>query len=82
MLSFGSLLMAAGTLSDIYGRKRIFTQGLLLFVIVSLLLASATSIVWLDILRAVQGIAAAAALASGSAALAQEFEGHDRTLSL
>lgn len=79
MLSFGSLLMAAGTLSDIYGRKRIFTHGLLLFIIVSLLLANATSIVWLDILRAVQGIAAAAALASGSAALAQEFEGHDRT---
>ncbi|MFV8982660.1 MFS transporter [Serratia fonticola] len=79
MLSFGSLLMAAGTLSDIYGRKRLFTWGLLLFLIVSLLLASATSIVWLDILRAVQGIAAAAALASGSAALAQEFEGYDRT---
>lgn len=71
--------MAAGTLSDIYGRKRLFTLGLMLFVIVSLLLASATSIVWLDILRAIQGIAAAAALASGSAALAQEFEGHDRT---
>ncbi|NYA44463.1 MFS transporter [Serratia fonticola] len=79
MLSFGSLLMAAGTLSDIYGRKRLFTWGLLLFLIVSLLLASATSIIWLDILRAVQGIAAAAALASGSAALAQEFEGYDRT---
>ena len=74
MLSFGSLLMAAGTLSDIYGRKRLFTLGLALFVIVSILLASVYSIVWLDALRAVQGIAAAAALASGSAALAQEFE--------
>ena len=37
MLSFGSLLMAAGTLSDIYGRKRLFTLGLALFVIVSIL---------------------------------------------
>lgn len=79
MLSFGSLLMAAGTLADLYGRKRLFTLGLLLFVIVSLLLAYATSIIWLDVLRAVQGVAAAAALASGSAALAQEFEGHSRT---
>jgi hypothetical protein len=36
--------------------------------------------VWvLDVLRAIQGIAAAAALASGTAALAQEFEGHERT---
>ncbi|QBF27273.1 MFS transporter [Pseudomonas tructae] len=79
MLSFGSLLMAAGTLSDIYGRKRLFTGGLLLFVIVSLLLSIAPGIVCLDALRAVQGIAAAAALASGSAALAQAFEGHART---
>lgn len=79
MLSFGSLLMAAGTLSDIYGRKRLFTLGLMLFVIVSILLSSAYSIFWLDALRAVQGVAAAAALASGSAALAQEFEGHART---
>lgn len=79
MLSFGSLLMAAGTLADIYGRKRLFTLGLLLFVIVSLLLAYSTSIIWLDVLRAVQGVAAAAALASGSAALAQEFEGHAST---
>ncbi len=79
MLSFGSLLMAAGTLSDIYGRKRLFTLGLALFVIVSILLASVYSIVWLDALRAVQGVAAAAALASGSAALAQEFEDQART---
>ncbi|MEY2335302.1 MFS transporter [Acidithiobacillus ferrianus] len=36
-------------------------------------------IAWLDVLRAVQGIAAAAALAGGSAALAQEFDGIART---
>jgi len=79
MLSFGSLLMAAGTLADIYGRKRLFILGLTLFAAVSVLLASVVSIVWLDALRAVQGVAAAAALASGSAALAQEFDGHART---
>ncbi|WP_194791933.1 MFS transporter [Pseudomonas sp. UFMG81] len=79
MLSFGSLLMAAGTLADLYGRKRLFVIGLALFVIVSTLLACVYSIAWLDALRAVQGVAAAAALASGSAALAQEFEGHART---
>lgn len=78
MLSFGSLLMAAGTLSDIYGRKRLFTLGLVLFAIVSTLLSNASSIIWLDALRAVQGVAAAAALASGSAALAQEFDGPAR----
>lgn len=79
MLSFGSLLMAAGTLADRYGRKRIFGTGLGLFSLSSLALACATSIYWLDGLRAIQGVAAAAALSSGSAALAQEFEGRSRS---
>jgi MFS family permease len=79
MLSFGSLLMAAGTLADRYGRRRVFGMGLGLFSLSSLALACATGIYWLDGLRAIQGIAAAAALSSGSAALAQEFEGHSRS---
>lgn len=79
MLSFGSLLMAAGTFADLYGRKRLFISGMSVFAGASLLLAGAPDLVWLDLLRGVQGIAAAAALASGSAALAQEFEGHART---
>lgn len=79
MLSFGSLLMAAGTLADRYGRKRLFIGGMGLFAAVSLLLAVAPSVFWLDLLRGAQGIAAAAALAGGTAALAQEFDGHART---
>ena len=79
MLSFGSLLMAAGTLADQFGRKRLFASGMALFAASSLALTIVPSVIWLDVLRAVQGIAAAAALASGSAALAQEFEGHART---
>lgn len=79
MLSFGSLLMAAGTLADRYGRKRLFIGGMALFAAVSLLLAVAPSVFWLDLLRGAQGIAAAAALAGGTAALAQEFDGHART---
>ncbi|NWE79877.1 MFS transporter [Pseudomonas yamanorum] len=79
MLSFGSLLMAAGTLADLYGRKRLFVWGMALFAVVSLLLAAAPGIFWLDVLRGVQGVAAATALASGCAALAQEFDGHART---
>lgn len=79
MLSFGSLLMAAGALADQYGRKRLFAWGMALFVASSVALSVAPSVVWLDALRAVQGMAAAAALAGGSAALAQEFEGRART---
>lgn len=79
MLSFGSLLMTAGALADALGRKRLFASGVLLFTVGSLATVWAPGIVWLDVLRAIQGIAAACALAGGSAALAQEFEGHART---
>lgn len=79
MLSFGSLLMAAGALADVYGRKRLFSFGMLLFTAASIAQSLAPSVYWLDGLRAVQGVAGAAALASGSASLAQEFEGHART---
>jgi MFS family permease len=79
MLSFGSLLLAAGALADRYGRKRLFTRALLAFLLTSLLLACATSMLWLNLLRAAQGIAAAGALASGSAALADAFEGQEKT---
>ncbi|VFU10135.1 MFS transporter [Methylocella tundrae] len=79
MLTFGSLLMAAGALADRYGRKRIFTIGVALFVLFSLALSVAPSLWVVDLLRAAQGVGAAAALAGGAAALAQEFDGHDRT---
>ncbi|NML31336.1 MFS transporter [Paraburkholderia antibiotica] len=79
MLAFGSLLMAAGTLADRFGRKRVFACGVAGFTLTSLALGFAPSIVVVDLLRAVQGVAAAAALAGGTAALAQEFDGHART---
>ncbi|TCL71461.1 MFS transporter [Rhizobium sp. BK251] len=79
MLTFGSFLMTAGALSDVFGRKRIFLSGVTLFALASFALSVAPSLEILNALRAVQGLAAAAALAGGSAALAQEFEGHART---
>lgn len=79
MLAFGSLLMAAGTLADRYGRKRIFRLGMLLFGATSSALMLAPSMALFNGLRAVQGGAAALALASGTAALAQEFNGRART---
>ena len=79
MLTFGSLLMAAGALADQFGRKRLFVAGLGGFIVTSLAMSFAPSVVWLDILRAVQGVFAAASLSSGAASLAQEFDGHART---
>ncbi len=78
MLTFGSTLMAAGALADSYGRKRIFLAGVGSFALVSLALVFAADILMFDLLRAVQGFAAAAAFSGGMAALAQEFDGPAR----
>lgn len=79
MLTFGSSLMAAGTLADRYGRRRLFALGVAAFTGLSVLIGLAPSVFVVDLLRAFQGLAAAAALAGGAAALAQEFDGHART---
>lgn len=78
MLSFGSLLMAAGALADVLGRRRVFGAGLALYVLSSLALCLAPSLLVVNLLRGLQGVAAAATLAAGSAALAQVFEGRAR----
>lgn len=78
MLTFGSLLLAAGAIADEYGRKRVFASGMVIFTLTSILLTVSQSVLFIDILRAVQGIGAAAALAAGSASLAQEFDGRER----
>ncbi|CAN7296779.1 MFS transporter [Pararhizobium sp. LjRoot235] len=78
MLTFGSSLMAAGALSDSYGRKCIFLTGVGAFALFSLALVAAPDILVFDLLRAAQGFAAAAAFSGGMAALAQEFDGPGR----
>lgn len=78
MLTFGSCLMLAGALADSYGRKRVFLAGVSTFAMLSAGLTLAPSLLWFDLFRAAQGIAAAAAFSGGMSALAQEFEGHER----
>jgi MFS family permease len=78
MLTFGSSLMATGSLADTFGRKRIFLIGIAGFALVSLGLAAANHILWFDLMRALQGLAAAAAFSGSMASLAQEFDGPSR----
>ena len=79
MLSFGSSLMASGTLADTYGRKRLFLIGMALFALAAWTLAGSTSMATFIALRALQGLAASLAFASGMAALAQSFAGPAQT---
>lgn len=77
-LTFASVMLAAGSLADLFGRKRMFGGGLALFTLCSLLAGLAPNAVVLDIVRAVAGIGAAGVLTSGSAVLAQTFDGPAR----
>lgn len=78
MLAFGSTLMVAGAAADAHGRRRIFLSGVCLYVLTSALLMAAPSLLVFDILRAFQGLAAAASLSGGLAVLAQRFSGSFR----
>jgi len=61
-LVYASLLLTGGTLGDLYGRRRVFVSGIVLFAIGSLICALAPSATILIIGRIVSGLGAAFAL--------------------
>jgi EmrB/QacA subfamily drug resistance transporter len=72
-LTFAGFLLLSGRLSDIYGRKRLFMIGLLVFSLSSLAGGLATSEAVLIAARVVQGIGAALASATGLALIIRIF---------
>jgi EmrB/QacA subfamily drug resistance transporter len=72
-LAFGSLLLLGGRLGDLYGRRRIFITGVLVFAGASLVGGFATSEWWLLTARAVQGGGAALAAPTALALIATTF---------
>ncbi len=76
---FRQLLLAAGVTADAIDRKRIFIAGAALLCLSSLLFCLTHNLFLSGVLRALQGLAAAMILASGSAALAQLYDGAQRT---
>ncbi len=68
VLTLAALVLAAGSLSDIYGRRRVFTLGTAVFVAASALCAVAPTIQLLVAARFVQG-AGGALLTPGSLAI-------------
>jgi EmrB/QacA subfamily drug resistance transporter len=83
VLSGYSLVLAvfqltAGSLADLFGRKRLFVGGLCLFCAASALCALAPSAGALIGARALQGFGAAIVFPSSLGLLAQEFEGAQR----
>ncbi|BAZ47502.1 hypothetical protein NIES4103_01030 [Nostoc sp. NIES-4103] len=77
-LTLGSFLLTAGSLADIFGRRRMFAFGVGLFSICSLLCGFSQDSVILDTFRALQGLSGALILSSGPAVLANEFHNKER----
>ena len=77
-LTLASVLLTAGVLADLIGRRLVFSIGLLLFSGTSLLCALSPSALFLILARAGQGIGGAIMFATALALLAQEFHGRER----
>ena len=77
-LTLASLLLTAGSLADLLGRRRVFAIGLALFSLASLLCALSPSALFLILARGAQGIGGAIMFSTSLALLAQEFHGRER----
>ncbi len=77
-LTLASLLLTAGSLADLFGRRLLFTIGLALFTLGSLSCGLAGSSEWLVLSRAGQGIGGAIMFSTSLALLAQAFQGRER----
>jgi len=79
MITLGALMLIAGSLSDVFGRKKILTIGLVWFGVASLLCAVAPDGVMLIAARAIQGIAGAMLVPSSLALIMSSFSGSDES---
>ncbi len=83
VLLFGGLLMLAGRAADLFGRRRFFIGGLLLFALAALGCGLARSEAWLIATRALQGLGAACISPAALAQLTSIFPaGPDRNRAL
>src|SRR3954469_1828947 len=77
-LTLAALLLTAGSVSDLIGRRRVFTIGLGVFLVASLTSGLAWDPLVLNLSRAAQGVGAAMMFATSLALLANAFSGKER----
>jgi EmrB/QacA subfamily drug resistance transporter len=75
LITLGSLILVAGSLSDVFGRRRVLRIGLIGFAATSLFCAVAPTGILLIIARALQGVAGALLVPSSLALIISTFEG-------
>lgn len=77
-LALAGLLLGIGSFADLIGHRRAYLTGLALFAVSSLACGLAPDAVALDVARGVQGVGAAAMMASSTALLNSTYQGADR----
>jgi EmrB/QacA subfamily drug resistance transporter len=75
LLTLSALILIAGSLSDLFGRRRVFVAGLLGFGVASLLCAFAPGATFLIVARGLQGVAGALLVPSSLAMIMSAFAG-------
>ncbi|HEV3001729.1 MAG TPA: MFS transporter [Solirubrobacteraceae bacterium] len=77
-LAFGVLLVTGGRLGDLFGRRRLFLLGVVVFGASSAAIATAPDLTWLAIGRAVQGAGAALMMPATLSIITNAFPPHER----
>ncbi|MBN1341319.1 MAG: DHA2 family efflux MFS transporter permease subunit [Phycisphaerae bacterium] len=78
VLVLTSLMLGVARLGDMWGKRRLFTCGICVFTLGSLLCAISPSIGWLVAFRTIQGIGAAMTQALGTAIVTEAFPSSER----
>ncbi|MFE0174404.1 MFS transporter [Streptomyces sp. NPDC059002] len=78
-LAASSFMLVAGSLGDLFGRRRVLTAGAAVYAAGTLASAFAPHILLLDAARLLSGVGAAGVMASGGSLLAATYAGAART---
>ncbi|MDP9027627.1 MAG: MFS transporter [Actinomycetota bacterium] len=75
LVTLGSLILVAGSVSDVYGRITVMRVGLAVFGVASIAIAASPGVEFLIIARAVQGVGGALLVPSSLALITSNFRG-------
>jgi EmrB/QacA subfamily drug resistance transporter len=77
-LTLAAFLLTAGALADLFGRRRVFVTGLIVFTLSSAACGLSGSPLVLNLARAIQGVGGAMMFATSLALIASAFHGKER----